>query len=148
MSEFIPQAGDRIRLQEGHELIDHERGVTSLHTMFIIHCEDILYKLLGDKRPLALHLFMKLAMSLKPRAADNIAPLHIPSLMDHFGTSQRSIYDAMRVLRETDLMRKVSKGHYWLNPYVVWCGEHKRRIEDIQSWERQSVKKKGANNEY
>jgi hypothetical protein len=147
MSIIIPQDGDRVQLQPGHELINRQRGIVSRHTMFIVHCEEILYKKLGDKRPLALHLFLKLAMSLTAKGT-NIAPLHIPSLMEYFNTSQRSIYNAMQVLKDTDLMRKQSKGHYLLNPHVVWCGNHGLRIKAVQQWDADVVLQtmQGVNN--
>ena len=138
MSIIDLQADDKLRLPEGAELVVRQRGLSTRFTMLLQGGFAILNTRLAEASTLTYRLFFKLAEDLHPKHG-NVAPLHIPSLMELFEIKQRALYNAMQVLKDADLMRKHSRGHYLLNPHVVWCGRTKERVQAVQAWDAQTV---------
>lgn len=138
MPVFELQAEDKIRLPQGAELIVRQRGLSTRFTMLIQGGFAIIDKRLHNTPTLTYRLFFKLAEDLEPKN-NNVAPLHIPSLLELFCIKKRALYHAMQMLKDVDLMRKQSKGHYLLNPHVVWCGNTKARVQAVQEWDAGAV---------
>lgn len=66
-------------------------------------------------------LLFKIVEDMKPFAG-NTAYVHFTSLADYFQVHVNNIYRPFKMLLHADILRRIKKGHYTINPYVIWSG--------------------------
>lgn len=130
-------SGDSVHLPEDTYLVVRQKGQSRPYTQ-LIHVDDekrAAVTALGG-RPQA--LFYQLALRL---GFDHIARMTVEEMVKETQTSRSRLYDALAKLKEVDLVKKVAKDTYKLNPEYVWRGRSGDRHKAIEEWPLIGVKK-------
>lgn len=79
-------------------------------------------------------LFIKLVEDMKPFTG-NTCYVHFTTLAGYFKVHVNSIYRQFKALLDGDILRKVKKGHYLINPNIIWSGHAAEWKEACKAWE-------------
>lgn len=130
------QPGDSIYLEEASYLVVRQKGASMPYTM-MLHVGDELEKKLTvlPGRPLAL-----LYMLIQRLGFDHIAKMTLEEMMTGLEVGRTQASEALRRLKEADLVKKVHKDVYKLNPRYVWRGKSRDRVIAEEQWVMIGVK--------
>lgn len=134
MDPIEMQVGMSYTLPAYTRLVVKEAGTGTRYSMLIHDNATQLDQKLKGKSELTYRMFYYLITHMKPMS-NNITYVHLDSLCEYFALSSKSIYKAIKQLMNVDILRRIKKGHYLVNPHIVWCGHTGKRIEAVLAWD-------------
>lgn len=138
MAAIEMQVGVSYTLPAHTKLVVKEQGTATRYSMLIHDNTMQLDQKLKGKAELTYRMFYYLITHMKPMS-DNIAYVHLDTLCEYFNLSNKSIYKAVKQLMNVDILRRVKKGHYLVNPHIVWCGHTGKRINAVIEWDNNNA---------
>ena len=138
MNPIEMQVGMSYTLPAHTKLVVKEAGTATRYSMLIHDNATQLDQKLKGKAELTYRMFYYLITHMKPMS-DNTVHVHLDSLCEYFVLSNKSIYKAIKQLMNIDILRRIKKGHYLVNPHIVWCGHTGKRIEAVLTWDGETT---------
>ena len=135
MTEHTLSSGDSVKFQHRHmKLIAVDIGPKLQFIRLLDGGVDLLYTLLDKSTFSAEMLFLHLATLVVNRQEGNLTYFHPDSIMEKFSASKSTVYRAYRQLIDSQLIKKVKKGHYLMHPNIVFRGKEADRLIALEEW--------------
>ena len=125
---------------ETHDIKIMPKGKTHLYVRLLDGGIDILHNTLYDRPSLCYPLFFYMVSLVKPWTG-NLSYFPLKQVMEKFNLARATIYRGYKGLLDADLIRKVKKGTYLLNPNVVFYGKERDRQAALLIWNNHELPK-------
>lgn len=107
------------------------QGVYLNFTMLINNKVPSLIKLMQGHPPRTILFFLGILSKMR---IDGVACFTVDQIGEVVGIQPRHVYRHIKALREVDLIRKVEKDMYQVNPNYAWWGATNDRAEAVHNW--------------
>lgn len=128
--EKVPD-GFKFELESHQYVLIKRKGDSTRYKMLIDGGYDLVAGVVSSNS--VYRLLFKLISDMKPMAGNKLY-IHFGDLAEHFGVSTTACYNIFKKLREAGLVRKLKKGHYLIDPRIVWSGRTVDRAKAIVDW--------------
>lgn len=128
--KFKASIGDSMHLPPDGYLVVRQKGQSIQHTQ-LLHIPDVEQHRLMDLAGRPQALFYALALRLQ---FDHVAKMTHDEMKSAIKVSSSKTYHALQTLKEVQLVRKVAKDTYKLDPTVVWRGRVIERKKAMEEW--------------
>ena len=125
--------GIKYTVPQNTYMVFKEKGESTQFNMLIKGSFNTIYSKLKHYNPMSGYLLLKMIDNVIPKSGSETT-FHAQSYSEELSLSKSNVYKLLALLMQADLVRKIKKGHYFIDPSIVWNGKTADRVDAVQKW--------------